>query len=240
MKKGLVLCAVIAGSLICNAQTVTDNFNVGPYVVDYNGQGDVKYRLRDNIDLYEFFELRKDTVVLAQPALEPVKHAIAVSLRGSANHRAAKDYGIEGVWKQNIGNNLFFNGGLSLAVGYADYGDHQEKRSMFEAGIPLQLELGKLNREKGSLYGLFGLTPTVFSTMSATTWNGVERVDDIKKSGFLLGASLEFGGNVPVGRYLMRFGIYGTYKINCTPSDYDVYAHCAGTMFFGAKIGIVL
>ena len=62
MKKLLILCALIAGILSGEAQTVIDNFTVGPYIVDYIGQGDVKYRLRDNIDLYEYFELKRDTV----------------------------------------------------------------------------------------------------------------------------------------------------------------------------------
>ena len=64
MKHFFFLCAVIAGVITGNAQTVVDNFNVGPYIVDYNGRGDVKYRLRDNIDLYEFFELKMDTTII--------------------------------------------------------------------------------------------------------------------------------------------------------------------------------
>ena len=78
--------------------------------------------------------------------------------------------------------------------------------------------------------------------MSATKWDAVasRRVDDIKKSGFLVAPSLEFGGNLPVGNTVMRIGVYGTYKINCTTSDFDVYKKVAGRMFLGAKIGIVL
>lgn len=222
------------------AQTVIDNFTVGPYVVDYNGQGDVKYRLRDNINLYEFFELKRDTTIISLAKEIPVKHAIQISGRVGANRYASKEIGLEGVWKQNVGKNLYFNGGLSFAIGHSSSGDFGRKRNMFEVGVPLQIELGKLNRQYASLYGLFGLTPTFYSTINASKIEGNKRVDDVKKSGFLIAPSLEFGGNIPVGSIIMRIGVYGTYKINCTPSDYDVYKKCAGHMFLGAKIGIVL
>ena len=65
MKHFFFLCALIAGVIAAKAQTDVDNFNVGPYVVDYNGKGDVKYRLRDNINLYEFFELKMDTTIIS-------------------------------------------------------------------------------------------------------------------------------------------------------------------------------
>ncbi len=242
MKHFFFLCAVIAGVITGNAQTVVDNFNVGPYIVDYNGRGDVKYRLRDNIDLYEFFELKMDTTIISATKEEPLKHAVQISGDVGANRYASKEFGLDGVWKQNIGNNLYFNGGLSLAIGYSNFGETAPKRNMFEVGIPLQIELGKLNHQCASLYGLFGITPTVYTTMSATKWDAAagKRVDDVKKTGFLVAPSLEFGGNIPVGPTIMRIGVYGTYKINCTTSDYDVYKSVAGRMFLGAKIGIVL
>lgn len=242
MKHFFFLFAIIAGAITANAQTAVDNFNVGPYVVYYNGQGDVRYRLRDNVDLYEFFELKKDTTIISVTEAEPLKHAIQISGHVGANRYASKEFGLDGVWKQNIGNNLYFNGGLSLSIDYSDFGEKAPKRNMFEVGIPLQIELGKLNRQYASFYGLFGVTPTVYTTMSATKWDAVasRRVDDIKKSGFLVAPSLEFGGNLPVGNTVMRIGVYGTYKINCTTSDFDVYKKVAGRMFLGAKIGIVL
>lgn len=231
---------MIASVFTCSAQTVIDNFNIGPYVVDYNGQGDVKYRLRDNINLYEFFELQMDTTIISLAAEVPVKHAIQLSGRVGANRFASKEIGLEGVWKQNIGKNLYFNGGISFTIGHTNYVGKSAKRNMFEVGIPLQIELGKLNHQYASLYGMFGIAPTFYSTMNATYWNGEKQTDDIKKSGFLIATSLEFGGNIPVGSVIMRIGVYGTYKINCTTSDYDVYGKCAGRMFLGAKIGIVL
>lgn len=243
MKKILIFCALIAGVISGNAQTVIDNFTVGPYVVDYNGQGDIKYRLRDNINLYEFFELQKDTTIVAATVETPVKHAIQIAGHVGTNRYWAKEIGLSGVWKQNIGTNLYFNGGISLTIDHTNDIHIKSKRNMFEVGIPLQIELGKLNHQKGSLYGTFGITPTVYATMSAKNWNGKEYVDvdkDLKKSGFLIAPSLDFGGNIPVGNIIMRIGVYGTYKINCTAGSYDVYKLSAGRFVLGAKIGVVL
>lgn len=242
MKNFLTLCALIVVIFSSNAQTVIDNFTVGPYVVDYNGQGDVKYRLRDNINLFEFFELQKDTTIIAAVVETPLKHAIQVSGYVGANRYASKEIGISGVWKQNVGANFYLNGGLSLAIGHSNF-LHQSKRNMFEAGIPLQIEFGKLNRQKASLFGAFGITPTVYTTMDVKTWNGAKYKNadkKLKKSGFLIAPSLEFGGNIPIGNTIIRIGVYGTYKINCTPGKYDVYKQSAGRCFLGAKIGVVL
>lgn len=248
MKKLLILCALIAGILSGEAQTVIDNFTVGPYIVDYIGQGDVKYRLRDNIDLYEYFELKRDTVIDTELFMKrlvvgtPIKRAIQISGYIGANRFAAKEFGLSGVWKQNVGTNLYFNGGISLAIGHSNI-SLQSKRNMFEVGIPLQIELGNLNDVRASLYGSFGITPTVYSTMSVKTWQNdkyVEADKDLKKSGFLIAPSLEFGGNIPVSGTIMRIGVYGIYKINCTTNNYDVYKQSAGRCFLGAKIGVVL
>lgn len=248
MKKKLTLCVMLAGIITCSAQTVIDNFNVGPYIVDYNGQGDVKYRLRDNINLYEFFELKMDTTVISMSKEVPVKHAIEIAGNVGANRFASKEIGLEGVWKQLVGKNLYINGGLLLNFGITNYGEYMLKRNMLEFGIPLQIELSKLNHQYASLYGSFGITPTFYSTMKAEGGNiptkvvdGKEENIDVKKSGFLIAPSLEFGGNIPIGSTIMRIGVYAKYKINCTTGDFDVYTKGrAGRMFLGAKIGFVL
>ncbi len=232
---------MIAGIITCTAQTAIDNFNVGPYIVDYNGQGDVNYRLRDNINLYEFFELKMDTTVIDMAAEIPVKHAIEISGNIGANRYSSKEIGLEGVWKQLVGDNLYFNGGLSLTFGHSSLGKNASKRNMFEIGIPLQIELGKLNHQYASLYGSFGIAPTFYSTLNAEIWANGKKEDGVKKSGFVIAPSLEFGGNIPVGMTIMRIGVYAKYKINCTAGDYDVYnAGGAGRMFLGAKIGFVI
>lgn len=267
-----MLASMIAGF----AQTAIDNFRVGPYIVDYKGQGDVQYRLQDNINLFEFFELKKDTTVIVLSPEELVDNAIVVSGNVGANRYASKEIGIEGVWKHNLSaNKLYFGVGLLANFSLTNYGKGNLKRNMFEIGIPLQIELGKIDKKHSSLYGLFGIAPTFYSTMKAeggyiptkivedktptevvegnasaevvegrasAEVAGTKTVNiDVKKSGFLIATSLEFGGNIPVGSTLIRIGVYAKYKINCTTGDFDVYTKGgAGRMFLGAKIGFVL
>lgn len=240
MKRTTLVLALLSCFLYGAAQTAIDSFSIGPYTVDYIGEGDVKYRLRDNIDLYDFFELKKDTTVIMPITETPVYHAIGINGKIGANRSAAaKEMGIEGVWKQKIGNNLFFNGGLALTLTHTNM-IRIVKRDMLEIGVPLQLELGKLGRPFASLYGSFGITPAFFSTTSRKIWLKEEWTDGgDKKSGFLIAPALEFGGNLPIGATLMRIGVYGTYKINCTSGDHNVYTE-AGKCFLGAKIGFIL
>lgn len=232
---------MLTGIIICSAQTVIDNFTVGPYIVEYYGQGDVRYRLKDNINLFEFFELQRDTTVITMATEIPVKQAIEIAGNVGANRFSSKEIGLEAVWKKLIGKNVYFNGGLSLTIGHTNLGKESLKRNMFEIGVPLQIELGRLNRQYASLYGSFGIIPTIYSTMNAEVWcNGVKE-DGIKKSGFLIAPSIEFGGNIPVSSTIIRMGVYAKYKINCTAGDFDVYTKGgAGRMFLGAKIGFVL
>ena len=231
----------------CRAQIVLDHFNVGPYMVDYIGPGDVKFRLMDGIDLYEFFELRRDTVIDAERIANQVaetpqdlRHAIQISGKVGANRFASKEIGLEVIWKQNIGTNLYFNGGLSPVIGHSNFSLYF-KRNMLEIGVPLQIEFGRPNTVKSSLYGTIGITPAYYSTINTKYWKKNEwKGGDNKASGFLISPVLEFGGYIPLGPAIMRIGVYGTYKINCTPGDYDVYSHEAGRCFLGAKLGIVL
>lgn len=240
MKKILLMSLMICFAMSGYAQTEIDNFIVGPYDVDYMGPGDVKYRLRDGVDLFEFFELQKDTVInVGAPVSIPAKHAVQITGLVGANRYVSKIIGLEGVWKQNIGNNLYFNGGVSLGFDISNEKGYGTKRTMFEFGIPLQIELGKLDYYKPSVYGLFGLKPTIYSTVSASHETAAGKVDDPKKSGFLLAPSLEFGGNVPVNKLWLRFGFFAEYKINCTVGDYNIYNQ-AGKFFLGARFGVIL
>lgn len=239
MKRFIYFCAMVLGMITCSAQTVIETFNVGPYIVDYKGQGDVNYRLRDNINLFEFFELEKDTIIVNSDITPiPVKNAIQISAVLGANLYTSKEFGIEGLWKTKIGKNLYFNGGLSFIFDQTKATSDAATRSMFELGVPLQIELGNLNRQKASLYGLFGLAPTFYSTMKAEEGKGAH--DGEKKSGMLIAPSIEFGGNIPLGDIIMRIGVYGKYKINCSTSGFDVYKECVGRAFIGGKISIVI
>lgn len=235
MRKLFLLFATIVASITCVAQTPVDNFIVGPYVVDYLGQGDVKYRLRDNIDLYKYFGLKKDTTIVTknvETVSVPVKSAIQVSAVLGANLYTTKEFGVEGVWKQNVSKDLYLNGGLSFLFDYTAQNGDAAKRTMFELGVPLQVEWSNLNRQKATFFGLFGLTPAFYSTVKADS--------GVKKSGMLVSPMLEVGGNIPTGDLIVRISVYGKYKINCSTSDFDVYKEDVGQAFIGGKISVVI
>ncbi len=248
MKKVLLFAVILFSTVSGMAQNV-DNFQVGPYTVDYYENGEVKYRLRDNINLYEYFGLSKDTIIHVEKETSILKHAVQISGFVESSHsRSPKGIGIEGVWKQLIGKSTYFNAGLSLNMAMnVFYSGTELKRNMFEVGVPLQIEWGKLSHQSASLYGSVGIMPTMYTTLKAEKCEmgqggEYEAVDGDKKSGFLITPIFEFGCNVPLGKTIMRIGVTGKYKINCGSKEdgYDIYHSEAGRAFLGAKIGFVL
>ena len=78
MKK-LIVLAILFVSLSSYAQTA-DNFDVGPYEVSYKGEGDFRFRLRKDINLYDYFGLKKDTIIQKQEiATNPFNKGIIFS-----------------------------------------------------------------------------------------------------------------------------------------------------------------
>lgn len=234
MKKITLLCALLAGVLSCAAQTA-DTFYVGPYTVDYLGEGNVRYRLQDDIDLYEFFDLRPDTVVVAdKPVSDPAAHAIQVSCRLAAGTGNAKDFGVEGLWKQYLKHSLYLNAGLTLGVVNRSLGFDCRT---FEAGIPVTVEYGKLVKGESSLYASAGIIPTLFTTLR----NNKEEYGDIvsvgRQTGFLISPVAEIGCNVPVGDIHLRMGAYATYRIEATNTL--VYKERIGRAFMGGRIAVI-
>lgn len=231
---------MLVGIITCSAQTVIDNFNVGPYIVDYNGQGDVKYRLRDNINLYEFFELKMDTTVIALAKEIPVKHAIQVDMNLEAD-KGSIGMGLEGLWKQGLSKVMYFNTGLSLTYDRKNTSIYENSINceILEIGIPLEIEIGKLNHQYAGLYGNIGIIPAFYSVMKYD-WIKDDLLQNYsyKKSGFMIAPKAEFGANIPVGSKIMRIGLTAKYKVNCT--DFDIYTKGAGRFFLGAKIGLIL
>ena len=63
MKKIITISSLLVIAMAGFAQSV-DNFEVGPYEIDYKGPGDYKYRLRKDVNLYDYFGLKKDTTIL--------------------------------------------------------------------------------------------------------------------------------------------------------------------------------
>ena len=241
MKKFFSMIALLTLSISGFAQDV-DNFEVGPYEVNYKGSGDYKFRLRKGVDLYEYFGLKKDTtiqVVESNHAL--IKSGIQVGINMetclSNKSRHSNVYGISGSWKQSIGNGVYLNGGLSLAMAIATV--DIKKYNLMEIGVPLSVELSKISKDKASLYGGIGVVPTFYSTMSTKYEPEIPGVEPEKYSGLYIAPQLDFGGYIPVGNQLVRTGFFLKYKINCSKKDYDLYNQLMGLTFFGVNVGLV-
>lgn len=231
MKRIVFLGAFLASSFIGFAQNV-DNFEVGPYEVDYRGAGDYKFRLRKGIDLYEYFELKKDTIVnvVAEKSF-PVKNAFQLGLSVAAPRYIANSnsyvmtVGVDGEWKQKIANKLYFNGGLLATLTFSSFG------TMPQLGIPLSLEISNVDRIKASLFGAIGIVPTFYA-------NAKDKNDE-SKSGIFIAPKLEVGAYVPTGGTILRFGGYLSYpEFNCSGGD-DVIKERFGRLFVGVNLGLV-
>ena len=249
MKKIILLAFLMVMNIAGYAQIV-DNFEVGPYEVDYRGEGDVKSRLRKNVDLYEYFGLKRDTtIVYAGLKPNPVKGAVELDLFVTLPNWALKGcsnmVGISGSWKQQIAKVVYFNAGLSLGASYGKYLYDVDSRSclrkdwMMEIGLTLSVEFTKLDYNKASVYAGVGFTPTYYSILDTSKTNSKkEEVATAKDSGFLVAPRIDFGGYIPMGNHILRIGMYIDYRINCS-GDINIYAKRVGKTFFGANVGIV-
>ena len=246
MKKFFSLIALLTISMVGLAQVV-ENFEVGPYEVDYRGPGDYNFRLRDGIDLYEYFSLEKDTTItVVEPPTSPVTSAFQVCVSMSVPRRVENDgtsnvFGIDGTWKKQVIKHIYFNAGMSIALSigrygksYSDYKDWENEKlseTMFEVGVPLSLEWCNLDRKKASLYGGIGIVPTFYAGGKDKTGN---------KSGLFIAPRIDLGGYLPIGKQLVRIGGFFQYDINCSAGDYDIFKIRIGRAFIGGNIGLVL
>lgn len=246
MRKLFFLMAFLAVSATGMAQDV-DNFEVGPYEVEYKEAGDYRFRLRKDVNLYDYYGLKKDTTIqVTEEPSKPVKGAFQLnaflSLPRWVANGASNVFGIDGSWKQSIGRQLYFNAGLSLGLSFGKYGDHWDgytkdwkngdfTETIFEVGVPLSIEVGNVNYKKASMYGGLGVTPTFYA--------GGKNINSGSKSGILVAPRLDLGGYLPAGNRIVRIGGFAQYKINCSKGDFDIYAHRIGGFFLGGNIGLV-
>lgn len=246
MKFYFSLLALLSISLGAYAQVV-ENFEVGPYEVDYKGAGDYKFRLRKGVDLYDYFGLKKDTtIVVADKTATPIKHAIQVnaflSIPRYLDNGTSNVWGIDGSWKQKIGNKLYYNAGLSFGVSFGKYGDAYENykdydkenykysETMFEIGLPLSIEWTNLNDKKATLYGGVGVVPTFYL--------GAKNAMGEKKSGFLIAPRIDVGGYLPIGKIPVRIGLFAQYNICCANGE-NLFKERIGRFFIGANVGLL-
>lgn len=174
--------------------------------------------------------------------IENPGHAFQVSGFAGANSQTSKDFGIEGIWKKKVHQDLFINCGLSVGLDYTNkINKYTHKRNMFEVGVPVQLEWSRLSFGRSSFYGLVGFTPAFYSTLSAKLYNFTtgQLESDLKKSGLLITPTIEAGGNIPLRNTLIRIGVFFKSKLNCTPDGYNVYRNVGGLNFIGLKAGVI-
>lgn len=239
MKNLLLVVLLTLGISATKAQSTVENFNVGPYEVDYKGQGDINYRLRKGINLYEFYGLKKDTVIQIINVAEPLKNGVQIELSFSMPRYSkgiSNVFGIDASWKRHIAQLTYFNIGGLFAMSYGKYETIELKENMIEIGLPISVEFGNLSKNKAAVYGGIGIVPTYYLTIKEKVNTELRE----KPFGFLVAPRLDFGGYIPVGIKLMRMGVFGQYNINCSNKDNNQFKNHIGRFFIGMNLGLVL
>lgn len=246
MKRFLSFFAALLTAAVGFAQDV-DNFEIGPYEVEYRGPGDYDFRLRKGVNLYEYFELAKDTIIhqTQEAPITPVISAFQLNVTMGVPLYLADGTsvrcGVDGSWKHKLAKYTYLNAGLSfnLVIGqyglyYKDYinwknGHYSE--ILYEIGVPLAIEIGDLVRERGTMFGSFGFVPTFYA--------GGKDPQGADKYGLYIAPRIEVGGYVPAGKYLIRMCAFAQYNINCTSGGYDIYKERVGRTFLGGTFGLI-
>lgn len=234
MKRAILFLSSVLLTTVAFAQT-PDKFEIGPYQVVYYGDGDYEAALIDGFDLYEYFNLQKDTTIVVEEKTLPLKTAVQVNatmrLPVLAVYGMSKVLGVEASWKQGIADNLFFNVGLSGNVTTGHY--FQARMSMLEIGLPLSVEYTKLDKMKSSLYASVGVSPTYYKTLSGNLSRGIEG-KPARPSGVYVAPRLEVGAYIPAWGQLFKIGAYAQYNTAAA-----VYKECIGRAYAGGSIGII-
>ena len=240
----LILCGLLTTTM-AKSQEVIDNFQVGPYEVDYMGKGDVNFRLKKNINLYEYFKLQKDTIIAESKKVQPIKKGFEVGVTYSMPRFGVKgafnSFGVYGSAKSKVTNNIYPNDGGKIAISYGHYNEEVNnlKDVLFEVGVPLSVEFANLNKDTSSFFASVGFTPAYYTTLSAKENKDGKDVDADKKSGLYVAPKVELGGYIPVNNHFLKLGLFGEYRINCTKAEDNIFKQRIGRAFVGANIGYV-
>lgn len=240
----LILCGLLTTTM-AKSQEVIDNFQVGPYEVDYMGKGDVNFRLKKNINLYEYFKLQRDTIIAESKKAQPIKKGFEVGVTYSMPRfgvqGAFNSFGVYGSAKSNVSNNIFLNYGGKIAISYGHYNEEVNnlKDVLIEVGVPLSVEFANLNKGTSSFFASVGFTPAYYTTLSAKENKDGKDVDADKKSGLYVAPKVELGGYIPVNDHFLKLGLFGEYRINCTKAEDNIFKQRIGRAFVGANIGYV-
>ena len=240
----LILCGLLTTTL-AKIQEVLDKCQVGPYEVDYMGKGDVNFRLKKNINLYEYFKLQKDTIIAESKKVQPIKKGFEVGVTYSMPRFGVKgafnSFGVYGSAKSKVTNNIYLNYGGKIAISYGHYNEEVNnlKDVLFEVGVPLSVEFANLNKDTSSFFASVGFTPAYYTTLSAKENKDGKDVDADKKSGLYVAPKVELGGYIPVNDHFLKLGLFGEYRINCTKAEDNIFKQRIGRAFVGANIGYV-
>ena len=240
----LILCGLLTTTM-AKSQEVIDNFQVGPYEVDYMGKGDVNFRLKKNINLYEYFKLQKDTIIAESKKVQPIKKGFEVGVTYSMPRFGVKgafnSFGVYGSAKSKETNNIYLNYVGKIAISYGHYNEEVNnlKDVLFEVGVPLSVEFANLNKDTSSFFASVGFTPAYYTTLSAKENEDGKDVDADKKSGLYVAPKVELGGYIPVNDHFLKLGLFGEYRINCTKAEDNIFKQRIGRAFVGANIGYV-
>ena len=240
----LILCGLLTTTM-AKSQEVIDNFQVGPYEVDYMGKGDVNFRLKKNINLYEYFKLQKDTIIAESKKVQPIKKGFEVGVTYSMPRFGVKgafnSFGVYGSAKSKVTNNIYLNYGGKIAISYGHYNEEVNnlKDVLFEVGVPLSVEFANLNKDTSSFFFFFFFTTAYYTTLSVKENKDGKDADADKKSGLYVAPKVELGGYIPVNNHFLKLGLFGEYRINCTKAEDNIFKQRIGRAFVVANIGYV-
>lgn len=241
----LILCGILAAAM-AKGQDVIDNFEVGPYEVDYLGEGDINYRLKRGVNLYEYYGLKTDTTIVRVPESKPLKRAVELGLSFATPRfqkvGAFNSFGVYGTVKSKVADFIYLNYGGMLAFSYGQYGREWNclKDFLVEAGVPLSVEFANIDHTKASLFANVGFAPVYYATLSAKAMNGEgNEVDVDKKNGLYVAPRVEAGGFIPVNEHLIKIGVFGEYRICCAKAEDNIFKERIGRAFVGVRLGYV-
>ncbi len=240
----LILCGLLTTTM-AKSQDVIDNFSVGPYEVDYLGKGDVNFRLRRDINLYEYFNLKKDTIIVESKKVLPIKNTFELGLSYSTPIFGVKGafntFGLYGSAKTKVNNFMYINYGGRMSFSYGNYDESMNsfKNVLLEVGVPLSIEFANLEQNTSSLFVNIGIVPTYYTTISAKEKKDGKEIDSDKKNGFYISPRVEAGGYIPVAGHLLKIGLFGEYRICCTKAEDNIFKQRIGRAFVGTSIGYV-
>ena len=209
------------------------------------GKGDVNFRLKKNINLYEYFKLQKDTIITESKKVQPIKKGFEVGVTYSMPRFGVKgafnSFGVYGSAKSKVANNIYLNYGGKIAISYGHYNEEVNnlKDVLFEVGVPLSVEFANLNKDTSSFFASVGFTPAYYTTLSAKENKDGKDVDADKKSSLYVAPKVELGGYIPVNDHFLKLGLFGEYRINCTKAEDNIFKQRIGRAFVGANIGYV-